>query len=122
MWLCQEPVVLFFVWAHLMSSLSSWLELVHTATDITEWHSLNPLSPAHTYLPGLLQAIEAQDRMGFGCSLKPALPLNGPVFRKLITFGLVVTIPGNDRLPLSSLVLNSGKLHGISGIIKTNQI
>jgi hypothetical protein len=32
-WQCQEPAV-FFVWALLMSSLSKWLEKLHTANDI----------------------------------------------------------------------------------------
>jgi hypothetical protein len=72
MWLCPDPAV-FFVWALLMSSFSWWLESVHTATDITywiiqcltEWRSLLPLSLVITDLPGLSQAIAAQDQMGW---------------------------------------------------------
>jgi hypothetical protein len=71
-WLCQEPAV-FFVWALLMSLLSKWLVSVHTAKDITcwiiqrltEWRSSEPLSPAQSDMPGLLQAIAAQDRIGW---------------------------------------------------------
>jgi hypothetical protein len=71
-WLCQEPAV-FFVWALLMSSFSLWMESVHTANDIaywiiqrlTEWRSPLPFSPIHTDLPGLSQAIEAQDQIGW---------------------------------------------------------
>jgi hypothetical protein len=67
-WLCPEPAV-FIVCALLMSSFSVWLESVHTATEITywitqcltEWQSLLPLSLVITDLPGLLQAIAAQD-------------------------------------------------------------
>jgi hypothetical protein len=71
-WLCQEPAV-FFVWPLLMYSLSVYLELVHTATEIifwttqrlTEWRSQEPLSSIRTDLPGLRQAIEAQDSIGW---------------------------------------------------------
>jgi hypothetical protein len=71
-WFCQEPAV-FFVWYLLMTSFRKWLELVHTATDVihwiiqclTEWRSSVPFSPIQTDLPGLLEAIEAQDRIGW---------------------------------------------------------
>jgi hypothetical protein len=70
-WLCQDPAV-FFVWALLMSALSDWMESVNTATEITfwiirrltEWRSAKPLSQVHTDLPGLFQAIVAQDHIG----------------------------------------------------------
>jgi hypothetical protein len=81
-WRCQDPSV-FFVWALLMSSFSSWLESVRTAPEIifwiirrlTEWRSSEPLSIARTDLPGLIEAIEAQDRIGWlaffeGCIAK----------------------------------------------------
>jgi hypothetical protein len=71
-WLCQEPAV-YFVWALLMSSFSAWLETVHTANDVTywiiqrltEWRSSEPLSVAYTDMPGLLEAIAAQDLIGW---------------------------------------------------------
>jgi hypothetical protein len=71
-WLCQEPAM-FFVWALLMYSLSAYLESIHTVTEIifwiirclTEWRSQEPLSPIRTDLPGLRQAIEAQDSIGW---------------------------------------------------------
>jgi hypothetical protein len=52
-----------------MSSFSDWLTSLHTATEITfwiikhltEWGSQEPYSTAKTDLPGLLQAIQAQD-------------------------------------------------------------
>jgi hypothetical protein len=56
-----------------MTSFSKWLESVHTATDViywiiqrlTEWRSSAPFSPIQTDLPNLLEAIEAQDRIGW---------------------------------------------------------
>jgi hypothetical protein len=71
-WQCQEPAV-FFVWALLMSSFSKWMQKVHTANDIvywiiqrlTEWRTSEPFSPAQSDMPGLLQAISAQDRIGW---------------------------------------------------------
>jgi hypothetical protein len=71
-WLCPDPDV-YFVWALLMSSSIDWLTSIHTATEITywiiqrltEWRSQDPFSIANTELPGLLQAIDAQDRMGW---------------------------------------------------------
>jgi hypothetical protein len=71
-WLCQDPVV-FFVWALLMSALSDWMVSVNTATEmtfwiilhITEWRSSEPLSQVHTGLPGLFQAMAAQDHIGW---------------------------------------------------------
>jgi hypothetical protein len=71
-WKCQESAV-FFVWALLMSSLSKWLEKLHTANDIihwiiqrlAEWRSSEPFSAAQSDMPGLLQAIAAQDRIGW---------------------------------------------------------
>jgi hypothetical protein len=80
-WQCQEPAV-FFVWVLLMSSFSKWLEKVHTANDIvhwiiqrlTKWRSSAPFSAAQPHMPGLLQAISAQDRFGW--------PSNGLEHRK----------------------------------------
>ena len=71
-WTHQEPAV-FFVWVLLMSTFSKWLELVHTAKDMTcsiiqrliEWRSSEPFSRAQSNMPGLLQAINAQDRIGW---------------------------------------------------------
>jgi hypothetical protein len=71
-WLCPDPAV-YFVWALIMSSFSNWLTSIHTATEITywiiqsltEWRSQDPFSIADTELPGLLQAIDAQDHMGW---------------------------------------------------------
>jgi hypothetical protein len=71
-WLCPDPAV-FFIWALLMSSCSAWLESVQMAKEITywiiqcltEWCSTEPFSSAQTDLPGVLQAIEAQDHMGW---------------------------------------------------------
>jgi len=71
-WTCQEPAV-FFVWALLMSAFSKWLESVHTANDViywiiqrlTEWRSAEPFSRAQSDMPGLLQAINAQDQIGW---------------------------------------------------------
>jgi hypothetical protein len=71
-WQCQELAV-FFVCALLMSSLSNWMQKVHTAKDIvfwiiqrlTEWRTSEPFSPAQSDMPGLLQAISAQDRIGW---------------------------------------------------------
>jgi hypothetical protein len=71
-WTCQEPAV-FFVWALLMSAFSKWLESVHTAKDVifwiiqrlTEWRSSEPFSTAQSDMPGLLQAIHAQDQIGW---------------------------------------------------------
>ena len=56
-----------------MSSFSSWLESVRTAPEIvfwiihrlTEWRSSEPHSTARSDLPGLLEAIHAQDRIGW---------------------------------------------------------
>jgi hypothetical protein len=72
LWLCQEPAV-FFVWVLLMFSFSAWLEAIHTANDVTFWviqlyterQSPLPLSRAYTDMPGLMQAIDAQDCMGW---------------------------------------------------------
>jgi hypothetical protein len=71
-WQCQEPAV-YFVWALLVSALSDWMISVNTANDVafwiirrlTEWRSAEPRSPIHMDLPGLQQAIEAQDRIGW---------------------------------------------------------
>jgi hypothetical protein len=56
-----------------MPSSSAWLESMHTANDITFWiiqcltecHILEPFSAVYTDMPGLLQAITAQDGMGW---------------------------------------------------------
>jgi hypothetical protein len=57
-----------------VSSLSNWMQKVHTAKDIacwiiqrlTEWRTSEPFSPAQqSDMPGLLQAISAQDRIGW---------------------------------------------------------
>jgi hypothetical protein len=71
-WKCQEPAV-FFVWALLMSLLSNWMQKVHAAKDIafwiiqclTEWRTSELFSTAQSDMPGLLQAIAAQDRIGW---------------------------------------------------------
>jgi hypothetical protein len=56
-----------------MSSLSNWMQKVHTAKDIvfwiiqrlTEWRTSEPFSTAQSDMPGLLQTIAAQDRIGW---------------------------------------------------------
>jgi hypothetical protein len=56
-----------------MTSFSKWLESVHTATDViywiiqclTKWCSSASFSLIQTDLPGLLEAIEAQDQIGW---------------------------------------------------------
>jgi hypothetical protein len=53
--------------------LRAWLEKMNTATygivwiiqRLTEWRSSKPFSPIHTDLPGLQEAIEAQDCIGW---------------------------------------------------------
>ena len=58
--------------ALLMPGFSKWLESIHTAKDVTywiiqrltEWRSSEPFSRPHSDMPGLLQAIAAQDRIG----------------------------------------------------------
>jgi hypothetical protein len=71
-WLCQDPAV-YFVWYLLIASFSVYLKSLHTEKyniywiihRLTEWRCSEPLSTAHTDTPGLLQAIYAQDRMGW---------------------------------------------------------
>jgi hypothetical protein len=57
-----------------MSLFSPWLTSIHTANEVTfwvnqgltEWHSSQPFSVVHrTIRPGLLQAIKAQDSVGW---------------------------------------------------------
>jgi hypothetical protein len=56
-----------------MSAFSKWLQSVHTANDViywiiqrlTEWRSAEPFSRAQSDMPGLLQAINAQDQIGW---------------------------------------------------------
>jgi hypothetical protein len=73
-WQCRDPAVFFVCWALLMSSLSKWLAKVHAANDVihwiiqrlTKWRSSEPFSsPAQSDMPGPLQAISAQDRIGW---------------------------------------------------------
>jgi hypothetical protein len=71
-WPCQELAV-FFAWALLTSSFGKWLESVHAAPDIVfliiqrliKWRSSEPSSPTQSNMAGLLQAIAAQDRVGW---------------------------------------------------------
>jgi hypothetical protein len=56
-----------------VSAFSKWRELVHTAKEVTfwiiqrltEWRSSEPFSRPRSDMPGLLQAIAAQDRIGW---------------------------------------------------------
>jgi hypothetical protein len=81
--LCQDPAGVFFVRALSMSSFSSWLESIRTAPEIifwiihrlTEWHSSEPDSTARSDLPGLLEAVHAQDRLGWLAFLEGCIPV-----------------------------------------------
>ena len=69
-----------------MSVFSKWLESVHTAKHhvtywiiqcLMKWHSLGPFSNAQSDMPGLLQAINAQDCIGWLAFFEGCIAVEG---------------------------------------------
>ena len=109
----------------LMSAFSKWLESVHTANDVihwiiqrlTEWRSSELFSRAQSDMRGLLQAINAQDQIGWLAFLEGCIAVKWAGVQDAHFLWLGGRNTGKRWA--TSLLVKLWESHGICGIIAT---